>query len=71
MKKLLFVILLTTIFTSCDCRFRYERGDVTKYKLYANKVLILDTFTKHNEPYYKVEVVDCDECNEASDLELE
>lgn len=71
MKKLLFVILLTTIITSCDCRFKHRIGDVTKYKLYSNKVLILDTFTKNNEPYYKVEVTDCDECKEASDLELE
>ena len=64
-------ILLNLLLLSCDSKFRYEKGDVTKYKLYNNKVLILDTFTKNNQPYYKVETTDCSDCDEASDLELE
>jgi hypothetical protein len=34
-------------------------------------VLILDTLTKYGKPFYKVEVTDCSECDEASELELE
>lgn len=64
-------ILLNLLLLSCDSKFRYERGDVTTYKLYDNRVLILDTFTKNNQPYYKIEASDCDNCIEASDLELE
>ena len=69
--KYIGISLLTLVLLSCTSKFRYDKGDVTKYKLYDNKVLILDTFTKHNKPYYKIETTDCDDCVEASDLELE
>lgn len=70
MRKLL-LIGLFGILQSCNNGFKHDIGDVTKYKLYSNRVLILDTLTKNGEPYYKVEVTDCDECKEASELELE
>ncbi len=69
--KYIGISLLTLLLLSCTSKFRYDKGDVTKYKLYDNRVLILDTFTKHNQPYYKIEATDCDRCVEASDLELE
>lgn len=70
MRKLV-VIMSVGILFSCNSKFKHDIGDVTKYKLYSNRVLILDTLTKYGKPYYKVEVTDCDECNEASELELE
>ena len=70
MKKLV-LIGLFGILLSCNNGFKHDIGDVTKYKLYSNRVLILDTLTKNGEPYYKVEVTDCSECDEASELELE
>ena len=70
MRKLL-LIGLFGILLSCNNGFKHDIGDVTKYKLYSNRVLILDTLTKNGEPYYKVEVTDCSECDEASELELE
>lgn len=69
--KYIGISLLTLLLLSCNNKFRYEKGDVTKYKLYDNKILILDTFTKNNQPYYKIEATDCDNCIEATDLELE
>ena len=69
--KYIGISLLTLLLLSCNNKFRYEKGDVTKYKLYDNKILILDTFTKDNQPYYKIEATDCDNCIEATDLELE
>lgn len=69
--KYIGISLLTLLLLSCDNKFRYERGDVTTYKLYDNKILILDTFTKNNQAYYKIEATDCDNCIEATDLELE
>ena len=63
--------MLVGILMSCDDGFKHEIGDVTTYKLYVNKALILDTFTKNGKPYYKVEVTDCSGCKEASELELE
>ena len=69
--KYIGISLLTLLLVSCTSKFRSDKGDVTKYKLYDNRVLILDTFTKHNQPYYKIEATDCDRCVEASDLELE
>lgn len=56
---------------SCDDGFKHEIGDVTRYKLYSNRVLILDTLTKYGKPYYKIEATDCEACKEASELELE
>jgi hypothetical protein len=70
MRKLILVILVGILF-SCNSKFKHDIGDVTKYKLYNNRVLILDTLTKYGKPYYKVEVTDCSECDEASELELE
>jgi hypothetical protein len=70
MRKIILVILVG-ILLSCDDGFKHEIGDVTRYKLYSNRVLILDTITKNGKPYYKIEVTDCSECNEASELELE
>jgi hypothetical protein len=70
MRKLILVILVG-ILVSCDDGFKHEIGDVTRYKLYSNRVLILDTIKKNGKPYYKIEVTDCSECNEASELELE
>ena len=69
--KYIGISLLTLLLLSCNNKFRYEKGDVTKYKLYDNKILILDTFTKDNQPCYKIEATDCDNCIEATDLELE
>lgn len=70
MRKLL-LIGLFGLLLSCDDGFKHEIGDVTTYKLYDNRVLILDTITKNGKPYYKIEVTDCSECDEASELELE
>ena len=70
MRKLILVILVG-ILLSCNDVFKHDIGDVTKYKLYNNRVLILDTLTKYGKPFYKVEVTDCSECDEASELELE
>jgi hypothetical protein len=65
------LISLIVLLQSCSNGFKHEIGDVTKYKLYNNHVLILDTLTKYGKPYYKVEVTDCSGCKEASELELE
>ena len=70
MRKLV-VIMLVGILFSCNSKFKHDIGDVTKYKLYNNRVLILDTLTKYGKPYYKIEATDCSECDEASELELE
>ena len=70
MRKIV-LIMLVGMLQSCDDGFKHEIGDVTTYKLYVNKALILDTFTKYGKPYYKVEVTDCSGCKEASELELE
>ena len=69
MGKLL-LIGLFGLLLSCDDGFKHEIGDVTTYKLYSNRVLILDTITKYGKPYYKIEATDCTDCKEASELEL-
>ena len=63
--------MLVGMLMSCDDGFKHEIGDVTRYKLYSNRVLILDTLTKYGKPYYKIEATDCETCKEASELELE
>ena len=69
MRKIV-LIMLVGMLQSCDDGFKHEIGDVTTYKLYVNKALILDTFTKYGKPYYKIEATDCPKCKEASELEL-
>jgi hypothetical protein len=67
----LVLIMLAGILLSCDDGFKHEIGDVTRYKLYSNRVLILDTITKHGKPYYKIQAEpDCETCKEASELEI-
>lgn len=69
MKKII-LITLVGLLLSCSSGFKHEIGDVTTYKLYTNRVLILDTLTKYGKPYYKIEATDCPKCKEASELEL-
>jgi hypothetical protein len=70
MKKIILITLIGLLL-SCSNGFKHEIGDVTTYKLYVNKALILDTFTNNGKPYYKVDVTDCSDCDIASELELE
>ncbi len=70
MKKII-LITLVGLLLSCSNGFKHEIGDVTTYKLYSNRVLILDTLTKYGKPYYKIQAQpDCETCKEASELEL-
>jgi hypothetical protein len=69
--KFLVGVLLVATLQSCKERFKHEIGDVTRYKLYSNRVLILDTLTKNGKHYYKIQAEpDCSDCDEASELEL-
>ncbi len=70
MKKLALIGLIALL-QSCKEPFKHEIGDVTRYKLYSNRVLILDTLTKNGKHYYKIQAEpDCETCNEASELEI-
>jgi hypothetical protein len=70
MKKIILITLIGLL-QSCSNGFKHEIGDVTTYKLYSNRVLILDTLTKYGKPYYKIQAQpDCKTCKEASELEL-
>ncbi len=71
MKKIALIGLIALLLQSCKEGFKHEIGDVTRYKLYSNRVLILDTLTKHGKHYYKIQAEpDCATCKEASELEL-
>ncbi len=70
MKSLVFLSILVLL-TSCGCSgHRYERGDVVKYKVYDNEVLILDTFSRNGEPWYRVDDPNCKDCKEVSEIEI-
>ncbi len=69
--KFLVCVLIVAILQSCKEPFKHEIGDVTRYKLYSNRVLILDTLTKNGKHYYKIQAEpDCVTCKEASELEI-
>jgi len=69
--KYIGISLLTLVLLSCNDGFKHEIGDVTRYKLYSNRVLILDTLTNGGKHYYKIQAEpDCPSCKVASELEL-
>ena len=73
MKKKLFfgALILGLVSCSCECsRFGHNIGDVTEFKLYNTRVLILDTLYKNDKPYYKVKT-DEGEITEVPEVELE
>jgi len=70
MKTILMCITLTVLVSCSSKRFKHNIGDVTIYKIYSNKVLILDTVMKNNKPYYIIEDSESQEIVEVSEIEL-
>lgn len=64
-----FLMAISIILFSCS-RGYYKPGDVIEHKLYSDKFLVLDTFTKNGHMVYRV---DCDngEVYEFKDIEIE
>ena len=66
------IIIIASIVLLAACtKHKFKRGDVVKYKVYANEALILDTFTRNGEPWYRVEDPKCPECTEVAEYELD
>lgn len=70
MNKIL-ILLITLLLFSCADTHKFKRGDIVTYKVYSNRVLIIDTFSVNGEPWYYVEDPNCEECDKVGEFEIE
>ena len=69
--KHLIIAASILILASCKPTHKFQQGDVVQYKVYANQVLILDTFSIKGQLWYHVEDPKCPKCTEVAEYEIE